>query len=233
MAITQRLVKGSALTHAELDTNFTDLVAADVVLTDAVALNTARTQVVEAASTANTVPGGQWVSDGAGGGEFIRIQGWQQIADTATTVGAPSQTISTGVRTLLTNDGGATNIKKLPSDVGVSNTLWDLATNTITPIAVFDTYNLRLGFKVQDYAGTTPDLKVELDIGGAQGVILSRTIPLLKGGAEQSITLSFPVFTGSTFLANGGSIYVTFTGTGTCKIFGNTLVVVRESKNYV
>ena len=137
MAITTRLVKGSALTHSELDTNFTDLVAADVVLTNAVALNTARTQVVEAASTASTVPGGQWVSDGAGGGEFIRIQGWQQVADTDTTVTTPSQTIATGVRTLWTNDGVTTNLKKLPSDVGVSNTLWDTTTNKITPIAAF------------------------------------------------------------------------------------------------
>lgn len=233
MAITTRLVKGSALTHSELDTNFTDLVAADVVLTDAVALNTARTQVVEAASTASTVPGGQWVSDGAGGGEFIRIQGWQQVADTDTTVTTPSQTIATGVRTLWTNDGVTTNLKKLPSDVGVSNTLWDTTTNKITPIAAFDTYNVRIGFKVQDYAGTTPDLEIELDIGGGLGTIVDHTVPLLKGGAEQEILIAFPVFAGSTFLANGGGIYVTFTGTGSCKIFASTIVIIRESKNYV
>lgn len=233
MAITTRLVKGSALTHAELDANFTTLVAADVVLTDAVALNTARTQVVEAASTASTVAGGQWVSDGAGGGEFIRIQGWQQIADTDTTVTTPSQTIATGVRTLWTNDGGTTNLKKLPSDMGVSDTLWDTATNKITPIAAFDTYNVRIGFKVQDYAGTTPDIEIELDIGGGLGTIVDYTVPLLKGGAEQEVLIAFPVFAGTTFLANGGGIYVTFTGTGSCKIFGSTIVIIRESKNYV
>lgn len=231
MAITQRLVKGSALTHAELDTNFTDLVAADVVLTDAVALNTARTQVVEAASTANTVAGGQWVSDGAGGGEFIRIQGWSQHADTDTTVGAPSQTIATGVRTLWTNDGGTTTLEKLPSDAAGS--LWNTTTNKIEPIAAFDTYNVRIGFKVEDYAGTTPDIKVEVDIGGTLGTIVGQTVPLLKGGAEQELLIAFPVFAGSTFLANGGEIYVTFTGTGSCKIFGSTIVIVRESKNYV
>ena len=233
MTITTRAAKGSALTHNELDGNFSDLVAADVVLTDAVALNTARTQVVEAASTASTVAGGQWVSDGAGGGEFIRIQGWSQHSDTDTAVGAPSQTIATGTRTLWTNDGGATTLQKLPSDIGVSGHLWDTTANKITPIAAFDTYNIRVEFKVQDYAGTTPDLKIELDIGGALGTIVSQTIPLLKGGAEQAITMSFPVFAGSTFLANGGGIYVTFTGTGSCKIFASTIVIIRESKNYV
>ena len=233
MAITTRLVKGSALTHAELDTNFTDLVAADVVLTDAVALNTARTQVVEAANTASTVAGGVWTSDGAGGGEFIRIQGWEQIADTDTTVVAPSQTISTGVRTLWTNDAGMTDLKKLPSDIGVAGTLWDTAANKILPIAAFDTYNIRIGFKVEDYAGTTPEIEIELDIGGSIGTIVAQTVPLLKGGAEQEILIAFPVFSGSTFLANGGSIYVTFRGTGTCKIFGSTILIIRESKNYV
>lgn len=232
MAITLRSVKASALTHNELDDNFTTLVAADVVLTDAVALNTARTQVVETASTASTVAGGQWVSDGAGGGEFIRIQGWSQNSDTDTTVAAPSQTLSTGVRTLWTNDGGTIDLDKLPSDITAGH-LWDKVANKVMPIAVFDTYNIRVTFKVEDYAGTTPDLKLEFDIGGATGTIVEQTVPLLKGGAEQTVLLSFPLFASSTFVTNGGSIYLTFTGTGTCKVFASSILIVRESKNYV
>jgi hypothetical protein len=231
MAITLRSVKASALTHNELDANFTTLVAADVVLTDAVALNTARTQVVEAASTASTVAGGQWVSDGAGGGEFIRIQGWSQHTDTRTTVTTPTQNIATGVRTKWLNDGVSTTIRKQPSDATAH--LWDVATSKFAPIAVFDTYNIRLTFKVQNYAGTTPDIKVELDIGGSLGVISAQTIPLLKGGAEQDIMMTFPVFAGSTMLTNGGTFYITFTGTGTCDVYDNSIFIVRESKNYV
>jgi len=233
MTITYRSVKGSALTHNELDANFTDLVAADVVLTDAVALNTARTQVVEAASTASTVAGGQWVSDGAGGGEFIRIQGWAQNTDTDTTVGTPTQNIATGVRTKWLNDGGSLDLDKLPSDIGASGHLWNKATSVFEPIALFDTYNIRMTFKVQNYSGTTPDIKVELDIGGSLGVISAQTIPLLKGGAEQDIMMTFPVFAGSTMLTNGGTFYITFTGTGSCDVFDNSIFIVRESKNYV
>jgi len=199
--------------------------------TDVTGLDT-RLKVVEG-DTPAAVPGGMFVSDGLGGGEFIRIQGWEQLTDTNTTVTTPTQTIPTGTRALWINDGGSSTISKLPSDVGVAGHLWDTVANKIVPIAAFDTYSVRVSFKAEDYAGTTPELRFELDIGGGLGVIVSHTIPLLKGGAEQPVTISFPVFTGSTFVTNGGSIYLTFTGTGSCKIFDSSILIVRESKNYV
>jgi hypothetical protein len=218
----------SAFTKTE--GNFTDLYTdVGVLQTDVTTLDT-RLKVVEGDAPA-AVPGGMFVSDGAGGGEFIRVQGWEQYEDTAQAVGTPSQTIATGVRTLWTNDGGTLALQKPPSDA--VSPLWNTTTNKIIPIAAFDTYNVRIGFKVQDYAGTTPDLKIEIDIGGTIGVIASRTVPLLKGGAEQSMLLVLPVFAGSTFLTNGGEIYLTFTGTGSCKIFNSSIMIIRESKNYV
>ena len=191
-----------------------------------------RIKVIEG-DTPSAVVGGTFVSDGAGGGEFIRVQGWSQNTDSRTTVATPSQTIPTGTRALWINDGGSLDLDKLPSDIGVAGHLWDKAANKIVPISAFDTYNVRVTFKVQDYAGTDPDLKLELDIGGGLGVVVSHTIPLLKGGAEQPITVSFPVFAGSTFVTNGGSIYLTFTGTGSCKVFDSSILIIRESKNYL
>lgn len=213
----------------------TDVDAAEVNIgtlqTDVTGLDT-RLKIVEG-DTPAAVAGGMFVSDGLGGGEFIRVQGWSQNTDTNTTVTTPTQTIATGVRSLWINDGGSLDIDKLPSDIGVAGHLWDKVANKIVPISTFDTYNVRVTFKAEDYSGTNPDLKFELDIGGALGVVVSQTIPLLKGGAEQSITLSFPVFSGSTFVTNGGSIYLTFTGTGSCKIFDSSILIIRESKNYV
>lgn len=185
----------------------------------------------EPKGVATALAGARYYADGAGSGSWLRIQGWGQFADTDTTVGTPSQNIATGVRTQWTNDGGFTNLQKNPSDL--VNPLWDTSTNKIVPIAAFDTYNIRIGFKVENYAGTAPKIDIDLDIGGGIGVITQTTIPLLKGGAEQSILVSLPVFTGTTFLANGGTINVTYTGTGTCDIFGSTLLIVRESKNFV
>lgn len=192
-------------------------------------LNT-RLDTVEGISPAS-VPGGVFVSDGAGGGEFIRVQGWSQYADSRTTVGAPSQAIATGVRAQLINDGGTTAINKLPSDAIAP--LWDTSTNTINPISAFDIYHLRISFSVENYSGASPDILVELDIGGSIGVIAANSSSLLKSGAKQVMLFSFPVFSGSTFLANKGKIYVTYTGTGSCDIYATSTLVVRESKNYV
>ena len=187
----------------------------------------------EPKGAATAVAGAEYVADGAGSGDWIRVQGWSQNADSRTTVGTPAQNIATGARTLWLNDGGTTDLDKLPSDIGASGHLWDKVANKIVPIAVFDTYNIRIGFKAENYAGTGPDIKIELDIGGGLGTIVSTTLPLLRSGAQQSCLVAFPVFAGSTFLANGGSIYLTYTGTGTCDIFASDIIIIRESKNYV
>jgi len=175
--------------------------------------------------------GSRFVADGFGGGEFIRIQGWAQYQDTDTTVGTPSQNIATGVRTKWTNDGGTLTIEKNPSDA--TQSMWDTTTNKIQPISAFDVYQVRVTFSAENYSGSTPLMTIELDIGGSIGVIASETKRLAKGGSEQAIMFALPVFAGSTFLANGGEIYLTYTGTGTCDIFKSSILIVRESKNYV
>lgn len=212
------------------ESNFTELYT-DVSATESeVASIDTRLKIVEG-DTPVAIPGGMFVSDGAGGGEFIRIQGWAQASDTDTTAASPSQTIATGARTKWTNDAGTSSVQKSPSDLTLP--LWDNVGNKIQPIAEFDTYNIRIDFKVENYSGSAPYLEIELDIGGAIGVIASKTIRLLKSGAEQSILMALPVFAGSTFLANGGEIYVTYTGTGSCDVFDSSILIVRESKNYV
>lgn len=175
--------------------------------------------------------GGRFISDGSGGGEFIRIQGWAQYADTDVVVGTPSQTLVSGVRTQLTIDGGALTLEKLPSDT--TNPLWNVTTNLVQPIALFDTYNVRVEFHAENYSGPTPYLLLELDIGGVLGAIWSRTIPLLRGGSEQNLAESFPVFAGSTFLSNGGKFFMTYVGGADCDIFKSQVLIIRESKNYV
>ena len=175
--------------------------------------------------------GMEYLADGAGSGSWIRIQGWAQYSDTNTTVATPTQNIATGVRTQMINDGGTTSLAKDPSDL--VDPLWNVTTNKIIPIAVMDTYNGRLSFSAENYAGVAPYVTVELDIGGALGVIWSETIPLLKSGGQQDLSMSIPYFTGSTFLTNGGTIYLTYTGTATCDIFKTSIFIARESKNYV
>lgn len=216
MTIVTRASKGAALSHAEGDENITDL--------------DTRAKLVGGVAPA-AVAGSRFISDGAGGGEFIRIQGWGHYADAKTTVGTPSQSLVSGTRAKFTIDGGQTTLEKLPSDA--SNPLWNVSTNKIVPIATFDTYNIRVAFAAQNYSGAAPYLLIELDIGGALGVIWRRTVALLKGGAEDFIEAAFPAYAGSTFFANGGDIYLTYTGTADCDIYASQILLIRESKNYV
>lgn len=171
------------------------------------------------------------IADGSGGLDFTRYQGWSQWEDSRTTVGTPSQTLTAGARTLWINNGAGLAIQKNPSDLAVP--MWDTATNTHVPIAAFDTYNIRIGFTAENYAGATPYIEVELDIGGALGAIYVDSRTLRKGGAAQRINFTLPVFSGDTYFANGGKIYLTYQGTGTCDIYKSNILIVRESKNYV
>lgn len=169
-------------------------------------------------------------ADGAGGGEWLRVPGWAQYSDQDVTVGSPSQTLATGVRTLWTNDGVLTTIEHDPSDLTVP--MWNVSTNKIIPITSFDTYITRLTFSAENYSGVTPYIIIELDIGGALGVIWSETTPLLKGGNQQDISVTIPFFTGTTFIANGGSVYMTYVGGTDCDLFKSSIFIGRESKNF-
>lgn len=185
----------------------------------------------EAVGSGAAPAGAILVSDGSGGQDYVRYQGWGQWQDTDTTVGTPSQTLTAAARTQWTNDGGTLTIQKSPSDLTVP--LWDTATNKHIPIADNDTYHIRITFTAENYAGSTPYIELELDIGGSVGVIYADTRALRKGGSAQTMSFTFPVFSGSTYLANGGTIYVTYQGTGTCDIYKSSIMIVRESKNYV
>lgn len=232
MAITTRLVKGSALTHAELDANFNTLVAADVVLTDAVALNTARTQVVEAASTASTIAGGQWVSDGAGGGEFIRIHGCAEFADSRVTNASPSQVLTTDVPSVWVINGVLVSSEKNPSDAVAS--MWNTSTNKINPISVNDVYTVRIDFIAEGYLSNDKYLELELhDDGVGSDVIIQRTFSLLKGGTAVRASAAFPIAANSSMVTNGGSFTLTLRGGGTCNIHSSRIFISRDQKSYV
>lgn len=171
------------------------------------------------------------VADGSGGLDFLRYQGWGQFEDSRVTLGTPTQVLTSGARTLMLNNGALNTVQKSPSDLSVP--LWDVSTNKHVPISAFDTYHVRIGLTAEGYAGATPYIDIELDIGGSIGVIYSDSRSLRKGGAAQRLNFSFPVFTGDTYFANGGSLYLTYQGTGTCTIYRTNILIIRESKNFV
>ena len=188
------------------------------------------TDLHEPKGVSSAVAGAVYHADGAGSGTWERVQGWGQYQDTNRTVGTPTQTIATGVRTQFICDGGFLTTEKLPSDASAS--LWNTSTNKHIPIAEYDTYQLRLSFTAENYAGTSPYIEVELDIGGTPGVILDESRPLLKSGNAQKFTLPWDVFVGGAYMSNGGTIYLTYNGTGSCDIYANSIKIERISKDY-
>ena len=176
-----------------------------------------------------TAPAGyDYRSNGSGSGAWEKISGFVQHEDSRTTVGTPALNIATGVRTKYVNNSGSRTISNLPSDA--TSGLWNTTTNKHTPIAANDVYDLRVSFKAQNYAGTDPYITCQLDIGGSLGVIYELLIPLVKGGVVQACAFAFPVFTGTTYIANGGEIYLTYTGTGSCDIFDTRIMINRVSR---
>lgn len=182
----------------------------------------------EPKGVAAATTGKQYRSNGAGSGAWEKINGFGQYQDSRTTVGTPVFNIATGVRTKYVNNGAGLTFEKLPSDATVP--LWDVATNKHVPIAENDVYDIRTSFVAENYGGTDPYVLCELDIGGTPGVIFSQIIPLIKGGVAQPCAFAFPVFTGSTYIVNGGEIYLTYVGTGTCDIYKTQNLIHRQSR---
>lgn len=121
------------------------------------------------------------------------------------TSGSPRALLAS-TRTKLTCDGAHAASVEIDMPAGVS--LWDTINNEITPEYEEDCYDLRVQFTAEP-SSTNQDVRLELDIGGADPVILSETRPLLRGAAPNDLVFSWPIFCRSTFLANGGEIYVT------------------------
>ena len=131
--------------------------------------------------------------------------GWAIYNDSAHTSSSPLVS-SLGVRTKITNNASVVINDQLP--VGVSS-FWDSSANKITPDGSGDSYIINIRF-VAVSTSNQGLADIEIDIGGNQTVVSGSTISMRKGtGAAQRINLNFDVYTGDTFLENGGEIYIT------------------------
>lgn len=150
--------------------------------------------------------------------------GWGNYTDATHTIGSPQSVISS-TRTLVTIDGagGATNteyINDLPSN------LW--SSNKIHPETIGETYLIRISLIVDPATGSSNHyMDIELDIGGGIGVIAGHTQILIKASASR-YTITLGIFCLSTFVANGGEIYVT--PSVNCDIYGKEIYLNRIYK---
>ena len=131
---------------------------------------------------------------------------WATYQDNQYTEGSP-RSITGGVRTLVSINGlgSQTDTAELPGGID----LWGASLNLITPENERDAYAIRLNYKCSTTA-TGAYVDNELDIGGAVGVAIQETRPVLKASdATNRVNVSWPVYVGSTFITNGGELYIT------------------------
>lgn len=130
--------------------------------------------------------------------------GWEQIADSTFTAASPF-TVLQGDTSIWEIRGTTAIRTQLP--VGVDS-FWDGTAHAFFPASIGDGYDIRLDF-VAETSTNGGFIELEIDIGPPQGVIVRRLVSFPKGsGFEHAFSVSFPVYTLNTFVANGGQIKI-------------------------
>jgi|PlaIllAssembly_1097288.scaffolds.fasta_scaffold00074_5 hypothetical protein len=167
--------------------------------------------------------GGDMINDNFD--EVYSFTGWEQITDTTYTVGSPLVILSGVTGKIQT--GTVTKIQtQLPTGVA---TFWDATTDKLLAVNNGDAFTLSLRFKAKmNVANGICDIAI--NIGGTLNKISDETILFSKGSdVEQNFDIDLSYFTGSTFLANGGTIEVIPTN-GDVSIYNIVMVVIRTHK---
>lgn len=152
-------------------------------------------------------------------------KGWAYYKDAQYTTSSRLTLTGTPTRDLLTIDGldTSTNTNFLPDGVSA---FWDTTNDKILAQRDGDSFDVKVEFNV-DVPSNTDSIKLELDVGsGSPDVISTHTFQFAQSG-EQIAMVSFPAFTLSTFLANGGKIYLTASTTGV-EIWGASIFIKRD-----
>lgn len=154
--------------------------------------------------------------------KLYNIFGWAVYRDTG------ADFVINTTEKLLTIDKNSVTETYLPLEIReTGGTLF--AGNAITPISVGDSYDLRLDIEIVSKTGNPQKIFVKLDIGGSDvtptNTILNSPIP---GNIIDSFSVPLGIiFVGSTFLANGGRLFVS-TDTGTVTINSRLLFIKRD-----
>lgn len=167
------------------------------------------------------------VADGSGsvtwkyypeGWGFYKDNGANQVFNTT-----PAKLTNTGL-------GSTTNTSYLPYQIRGSGNLWDSTTNTITPIAEGDSYQVRLDLPVVSETGSPTEVTIQLDIGGSATVTIPIVTKFLATGrtTPYTISTSFNIFCLATFFANDGQLFLN-TDTGTVNISQPGITITRTS----
>jgi len=167
--------------------------------------------------------GGQKINDNFD--YLYNTTGWQQITDSTYTSGSPLS-IAQGVTGKILTGTITTIDTQLPDGV---TTFWDNTDDKLVAVNNGDAFTLSLRFKAKmNTANGVTDIGI--NIGGALNVISAETLLFSKGSnTEQRFDIDLSYFTGTTFIANGGTIEVTPVN-GNLQIYDIVIVIIRTHK---
>lgn len=174
----------------------------------------------EPKGVASAAIGNVYVADGAGSGVWQKLTeldsidfsdktknqfGWNDIADSTYTSGAPLS-ISSGVRTKLTNDAAAAQ-----TDTSRLGALWSTANNDFVINDLNATYTFRIACKIKAAAAVGTPYTVLFEIESANGptVISGQTMTIKGGNTINWITFTTPIYLGSFINNQALTIHVT------------------------
>jgi hypothetical protein len=149
----------------------------------------------------------------------------------------PSTQVITTTSTPLIIDGGGltTSTAYLPYEIrGTGTQLWDTAANKIVPIGIGDGYTLRIDLEITAKTASPTELTLDLDISGLgvpTTVIVERIIGTGKA-PPYTVSVGFPIFTLSTFNANGGQLFLR-TDSGTVTLTKRQISIHRISNGQI
>jgi len=156
----------------------------------------------------------------------LRGDGYGYWGDSTYTSGSPL--VVNNSRVQLTIDGLASNTETSYLPKGVT-TFWNTSTNKIVPENVGDGFIGRLDFKAVP-SGTDVYFDIQIDIGDGSVIDIFNDVELFpKGtGVEQKFSIPLPFFSLSTFVSNGGKIYVdTTVGSKNMSVYDIGILVHR------
>lgn len=161
--------------------------------------------------------------------DIINYQGWEMIEDGLVTT--PSIVVGTSDTKLTVDDEGQannTNASYLPRVIRGTGNLWNRSTHRINPIAVGDTYDLRVNLTISAAAGTPAVLTCLLDTGSTTSptIVVAEDFRSINKTAPFTMTFDFPVFCLNNFFTNGGQIFLK-TDAGSVTVEDRSILLVR------
>ena len=166
--------------------------------------------------------------------ELYNVGGWGFYSDGETTP-ATITVNTTPTKVLIDGLGGTSESGYLPYAIRGVSELWDTANDKVAPIALGDSYDVRLDLEISAKTGSPSVITLVLDIGatpdgtGGAGSILivERELGTAKT-PPYKVSAGFPIFCLSTFVANGGSFWLS-TDAGTVTIASRAIFIKRDT----